>query len=93
MHVEIIPWAVLKEKDHLIVDVREEDEIKSDPVPNARHIPSGEIAERHGELPGDKLLAFLCAGNVRSVKAAEYLQHIGYDNVCVLDKFSLKGVV
>ena len=92
--VDIIPMSELEKKDFfLIVDVRTDDEIKSDPIDcapeNYRHMELQTVPDRHEELPGDKTLAFLCAGNIRSVKAAEYLQGIGYSNVCVLDKFSL----
>ena len=47
------------------------------------------VPERYKDLPNDKLLAFVCAGNVRSVQAAEYLAAMNYGQVCVLDKFSL----
>lgn len=87
--IEMLSMEVLKPKDHLIVDVRTRGEIDADPINGALHIEVSEIPARHEELPKDKLLAFVCAGNVRSVQAAEYLSALGYDNVVVLDKFSL----
>lgn len=86
---DLISMKDLAEKDHIIVDVRTDAELASDPIPNALHMELQSIPSRHTELPKDKLLAFVCAGNIRSVQAAEYLEGLGYDNVCVLDKFSL----
>jgi len=87
--IEILSMEALKPKDHIIVDVRTRGEIEADPIHGALHIEVSEIPARHEELPKDKLLAFVCAGNVRSMQAAEYLSALGYDNVVVLDKFSL----
>ena len=87
--IEMLSMEALKPKDHIIVDVRTRGEIEADPINGALHIEVSEIPARHEELPKDKLLAFVCAGNVRSVQAAEYLSALGYDNVVVLDKFSL----
>lgn len=87
--IEMLSMEALKPKDHVIIDVRTSGEIETDPIEGALHIEVSEIPARHEELPKDKLLAFVCAGNVRSVQAAEYLSALGYDNVVVLDKFSL----
>ena len=73
-----------------IIDVREAEELDADPLPlEALHIPLPELIARLDELPENKPLAFICAGNIRSRQAAEYLAAQGRDNVYVLDKFSL----
>lgn len=87
--IEIVPMEELKKQQHLIVDVRTAGEISADPIPNALHMELTTVPGRYGELPKDTLLAFVCAGNIRSVQAANYLAAMGYDNICVLDKFSL----
>ncbi len=88
--IEILTYDALKNKNALIIDVRTAAEIADDPIADAVHIEMSEIPHRHGELPQDKLLAFVCAGNIRSMKVAQYLQGaLGYQNVCVLDKFSI----
>ena len=66
-----------------------EEEIEADPIDGAFHMELSTVPSRYQELPEDKLLAFVCAGNVRSVQAAEYLAAMNYGQVCVLDKFSL----
>jgi len=86
---ELISMDDLKTKDHIIIDVRTADEINNDPITGAKHIELQTIPSRLDELPKDKLLAFVCAGNIRSAQAAQYLKGIGYDNVIVLDKFSI----
>lgn len=87
--IELVSIHDLEGKDYMIVDVRTLGEIQSDPVHGATHIELTEIPARHEELPKDILLAFVCAGNIRSRQAAEYLSALGYKNVAVLDKFSL----
>lgn len=88
---DIISADELERRGHyLIVDVRQPYEVMADPVENALNIPLPELLARLDELPQDKLLAFVCAGNVRSAQAADYLSGaLGWSNVCVLDKFSL----
>ena len=86
--VELISMAELAKKDHIIVDVRTTEEITADPINNALHMELTTIPSHYEELPKDKLLAFVCAGNIRSAQAAEYLGAMGY-KTCVLDKFSL----
>lgn len=87
--IELISLQELQCREHLIVDVRTSGEIEADPVKNALHMELTTIPARHTELPKDKLLAFVCAGNIRSAQAAEYLAAMGYANICVLDKFSI----
>lgn len=86
---ELISMADLSTKDHLIVDVRTDQEVANDPIEGALHMELQTVPARHEELPKDKLLAFVCAGNIRSVQAAEYLEGMGYGNIIVLDKFSI----
>ena len=86
---DLISMKDLANKDHIIIDVRTDAEITADPIDGALHMELTTVPARHEELPSDKILAFVCAGNVRSRQAAEYLAAMGYNNVCVLDKFSL----
>lgn len=90
---EMLSMKELQEKEHIIVDVRTDEEVANDPIPapddKIIHMEVSTVPSRHEELPKDTLLAFVCAGNIRSVKAADYLEGIGYDNICVLDKFSV----
>ena len=87
---EMLSYQALKDQEHIIVDVRTTDEVNADPIDgDVIHMELTTVPAKHDQLPKDKLLAFVCAGNVRSVQAAQYLEGLGYTNVCILDKFSL----
>lgn len=54
----------------VLVDVREPDErAQARPVPS-RHIPLGDLPTRLGELPRDRIVAFICRSGNRSATAA-----------------------
>jgi molybdopterin/thiamine biosynthesis adenylyltransferase/rhodanese-related sulfurtransferase len=93
--IEILPLEKIVEMDALIIDVRQPEELMADPLDNPLiahkplHIPLGELPSRLSELPRDRTLALICAGNIRSVKGANFLAAQGFTNVCVLDKFTV----
>lgn len=66
-----------------VVDVREDHEFDAGHVPNARHIPLSNVANRTAELPQDEQIWLICQGGVRSMKAADYLLAQGFDVVSV----------
>lgn len=72
--------------NHLIVDVRTHGEVAKDPIEKALHMPLDVITARYNELPRDKPLAFACASNARSMRAAEFMAAKGYTNLYVLDR-------
>ena len=88
---DLISMKELQNKEHTIIDVRTDEEVENDPIPSDKliHMELQTIPARLEELPNDKLLAFVCAGNIRIAQAAQYLEGLGYNNVCVLDKFSI----
>lgn len=74
--------------DAAIIDVREQGEYAQGHIPNARHIPLGELDRRMPEL--EKLkpapIILCCATGARSRGAAAKLKKAGFDNA-----FSLTG--
>ena len=62
----------------VLVDVRERDEFDAARAPGAVLIPLSEFAARVTELPMDKEVVLICAGGVRSARAAEYAEAQGY---------------
>ena len=73
--------------DVTFLDVREPDEWNLGHIPNAVHIPRGELEpEVEGSIPRDRNIVVYCAGGVRSALAADTLHQMGYEHVT-----SLKG--
>jgi len=68
-----------------LVDVREEDEVKKQRIPNSISIPLGELKKRAGELDKGKEIAVHCQSGQRSYKACLKLQHEGFQNVKNVD--------
>jgi rhodanese-related sulfurtransferase len=62
----------------VLIDVREQDEWNAAHVEGATLIPLSEFAARHAEMPKDKDIVLMCAGGVRSARAAEFAAPQGY---------------
>lgn len=71
----------IAEQDAFLIDVREQDEWESGHIDGAVHIPSADLASRLDELPRDREIVTVCAGGVRSLRAAQYLLASGYPKV------------
>ncbi|MHA6252828.1 rhodanese-like domain-containing protein [Oceanobacillus sp. CAU 1775] len=70
------------EKVH-IIDVREDDEVAKGIIPEADHIPLGEISTRLEELDKNEHYYIVCRSGGRSGKACDYLSELGYDTTNV----------
>ncbi len=68
-----------------LVDVREEDEVKKQRIPNSIWIPLGELKKRAGELDKKKETAVHCHSGQRSYKAFLKLKQEGFKNVKNVD--------
>ena len=81
---EVEASEVAQQLSHFtVLDVREPDEYEQGAVPNAVHVPRGQLEFAiEGRLP-DKTqpIAVYCAGGVRSAFAAKTLQDLGYTDV------------
>ncbi|MGM0546079.1 MAG: rhodanese-like domain-containing protein [Bacteroidota bacterium] len=64
-----------------LVDVREPDEVEqlAFDVPKIMHIPLSEFEDRFTEIPQNKTVVLVCRVGERSLRAANYLLHKGYD--------------
>lgn len=67
----------------LLVDVREREEadMVSYDVPEIMLIPLTEFDERYTEIPKDRDVVMVCKSGGRSLRAANFLIHHGYDKV------------
>lgn len=92
---KLISLEKLNTMQHIVVDVRADWEIEQDPIHGAKgdiiHIELPTLPSKMNTLPLDTetMIAFVCAGNVRSAQAAQMLESLGHKNICILDKFSL----
>lgn len=75
-------WDLSKENDNaILLDVREKAEVMAFSLPNAVHIPLGELRDRMQELDPEKEIITFCAIGVRSYNAARILMQHGFKNV------------
>lgn len=71
-----------KAVDHLLVDVREDDEYHSGHLPNAISIPLSVFEDRYHEIENTgKPIVLVCAGGGRSGMAAQFMAIKGYMNL------------
>lgn len=73
--------AVEKQKDALILDVREDAERMAFALPNSLNIPWGQLRQRAAEIDKKKTILVFCAIGVRSYNAARTLMQMGFENV------------
>lgn len=77
-------WDVLETKpEALALDVREAAELMAFSVPNAVHIPLGQLRTRLGELDRSREIVIFCAIGVRAYNAARILMQNGFEHVSV----------
>jgi len=68
-----------KEKDYLLVDVRQPPEYTKEHIPGARLVPLKTLTAAPPDLPRDKDIIFYCARGVRSRIAADFYADSGYE--------------
>lgn len=76
----------LGDESLVVLDVRQKWELEVASLPQAIHIPLGELPEKAEELPKEKPIYVLCHHGGRSLQAAFYLAQFGYENV-----FNIQG--
>jgi rhodanese-related sulfurtransferase len=82
---EFKQYAALLPSDVMIIDVRNEDEIKTGMFKTAINIPEEEISEKSARIPKDKLIITQCASGVRAEMAYHALKELGYQKVKFLN--------
>jgi len=68
-------------KAHVLLDVREDDELALASLDGALHVPMNEVPSRLPEIPKDAAVAVLCHVGARSFAVARYLAGNGYTTV------------
>ncbi|WP_312502154.1 FAD-dependent oxidoreductase [Lacrimispora sp.] len=80
--VAFTSWdAVEQSPEAVILDVREDAELMAFSLPNATHIPLGQLRSRLKELDPSRKTIVFCAIGVRAYNAARILMHHGFHNV------------
>ncbi len=64
--------------DVQLIDVREAAEVAVASIPNAIHIPLGEVTNRMSEIDPNRDTVVHCKGGVRSAMAIQALQRLGF---------------
>ncbi|RAY14919.1 rhodanese-like domain-containing protein [Actinomadura craniellae] len=61
-----------------LLDVREPDEWQAGHVPDAVHIPMGELSDRAAEIPRDQDVYVICRSGMRSAQVTVALNNAGW---------------
>jgi rhodanese-related sulfurtransferase len=87
LHPDVEDYTAKETRDEvargaLLIDVREPSEWQAGHIPDAKHIPMGQIAHRIAELPRDRKIIFTCRSGNRSGTIKDYMidEH-GYTDV------------
>jgi rhodanese-related sulfurtransferase len=75
----------LREREALVLDVREPWEDEAGHIPGAVSIPQADLALRLPEIPKERDVLVVCAAGARSLRAAQFLKQVGYDRVASLE--------
>ena len=92
-----LPWAMLTSTpavqeidvealgahpaEAVVLDVREPAEYAHGHVPGAINLPQADLASRLDEVPRDRPLITICQVGLRSLRAAQFLKQLGFDQV------------
>ena len=92
-----VPWAMLtsapfvqeididtlesRSAETMVLDVREPEEYEHGHVPGAINLPQADLASRLDELPRACSLALICRSGARSLRAAQFLRQVGFEQV------------
>lgn len=71
----------LKEHGSFVLDVREPEEYVASHIPGAVSVPQADLGLRLGEIPDDREVLVVCAGGVRSARAASFLLGRGRERI------------
>lgn len=72
-------------KPHMLLDIREPQEVAAGAIEGSVHIPMNTIPNNLDKLPKDKPLVVMCHVGGRSAQVTHWLRAQGYDNAVNLD--------
>ena len=84
MEVEVLELKkMLKDKEVVLVDVREPYEVEICNIKGSLFIPMNEIPQNIEQLDKEKRYAVMCHSGVRSLYVSNYLNSLGYSTLNV----------
>jgi rhodanese-related sulfurtransferase len=85
--IDVRELAELRRADrpHLVLDVREADELEICRLEGAMHIPMARVPARTGELPRQQPLVVMCHRGGRSRAVVQFLRRAGFENALNLE--------
>ena len=85
MEVEVLELKkMLKNKEVVLVDVREPYEVEICNIKGSLFIPMNEISQNIEQLDKEKRYAVMCHSGVRSLYVSNYLNSLGYSTLNVI---------
>ncbi|MDQ6929102.1 MAG: rhodanese-like domain-containing protein [Candidatus Eremiobacteraeota bacterium] len=72
-------------RDFVLLDVREDDEVRTASIEGAQHIPLRDVPARKHELHKDAQIVVMCHHGGRSARVVEFLTAQGYDGAINLN--------
>jgi rhodanese-related sulfurtransferase len=81
---ELAEWRQ-SDTPHVVLDVREANELMICQLDSAMHIPMGEIPSRLKDVPEDATVVVMCHHGARSMTVVNFLRKAGRGNVVNLD--------
>ena len=78
-------WIIGKEKEYVLLDVRQPEEYRSGHLPGAVFLPLPDLIDRVGELDPQKSVVVYCRSGNRSRAAAAFLLSEGFSDVYSMD--------
>jgi len=86
--IDVTDYNTLEDRDHVLVDVREEDEFEGGHLPGAINIPLSTFSEGFRDIPENKTVVLVCKAGGRSMRAAQFLStqdEAEYEGIVNLD--------
>ncbi len=74
-------WLQQTNNAPLLLDVREQWEVEIASLPNAQHIPMGQLVARVSEIDATRSIVVFCHHGVRSLQVVAFLQRQGVADV------------
>lgn len=74
-------WLLDPRDTPLLLDVRETWEVAIASLPDAQHIPMGQLVARVAEIDTSRSVIVFCHHGIRSLQVVAFLQRQGFDDV------------